>query len=122
MLKTTMLLAALATLTLSATAQADDDHRWVRQPSGPQPIIEVLKAGRGTVTGIIGPITANRFVLNDGRDEIDVASHGPLPEGINAGDRVTVVGKVDDGAFKPRQIIRQDGAAFGRVERDHDDD
>ncbi|MBP2229450.1 hypothetical protein J2847_002749 [Azospirillum agricola] len=119
--KTAALLAALAALTLSAAARADDDRR-ARQPGGPQPVIEVLKAGGGTVSGTIGSLAANRFVLNDGRDEIDVASRAPLPEGLNAGDPITVVGKFDDGVLRPRQIIRQDGTAFGRVEADHDDD
>jgi cytochrome c-type biogenesis protein CcmE len=128
MLKITAL-TALATLALSGTAYAGDHHRTQTfQPTSPQPIIDVLKAGGGTVSGTVGTVAANWFVLNDGRDEIDVTSRGFLPEGIQSGSPITVVGGVRQGALQASQIIRDDGTAFGRNTfqdrrgRDHDDD
>jgi cytochrome c-type biogenesis protein CcmE len=133
MLKITAI-AALAALTLSGTALAGDHNRRAQafQPTGPQPIIDVLKAGGGTVTGTVGKVAANWFVLNDGANEIDVTSRDFLPEGLQSGDRVTVVGGVRQGAIQVSQIIRDDGTSFGRDafqdrrgkerRRHHDDD
>ncbi|HEY0837774.1 MAG TPA: cytochrome c maturation protein CcmE [Azospirillum sp.] len=130
MLKTATF-AVLAALTLSGAAHAGDHHRdrAAVQPTGPQPIAEVLKAGGGTVTGTVGKTGATWFVLDDGASRIDVTSRGFMPEGIQAGDRVTVVGGVRQGAIRANQIIRDDGTAFGRdalrdrrKHRDDDDD
>lgn len=129
----TLALAAIAATTISSAAQADDHRRAAAvQPTGPQPIVDVLKAGGGTATGTVGKVAANWFVLNDGRDEIDVTSRDLLPEGLQTGDQVTVVGGIRQGALQAGQIIRQDGIAFGRDAfqdrggshhgRDHDDD
>ncbi|WP_042444123.1 hypothetical protein [Azospirillum sp. B510] len=112
---TLLTVALTAPLTIAGTAWAGDHHRGAAiQPAGPQPIAEVMKAGGGTVTGTIEKMAANWFVLNDGTDRIDVASRGFLPDGIQSGDRITVVGGVRQGAIQAGQIIRQDGTAFGR--------
>ncbi|WP_448189200.1 cytochrome c maturation protein CcmE [Azospirillum sp. sgz301742] len=130
MLKTTAL-AALVALTLAGTAQAGDHHPRSQafQPTGPQPIVDVLKAGGGTVTGTVGKVAANWFVLNDGTNEIDVTGRDFLPEGIESGTPITVVGGVRQGAIQASQIIRADGTSFGqdafqdrRNGRHHDDD
>ncbi len=111
-------LAALLTATLATAgtaAFAGDHHRGAAiQPTSPQPIADVVKAGGGTVTGTVEKVAANWFVMTDGSDRIDVASHGFLPDGIQAGDQITVVGGVRQGAIQAGQIIRQDGTAFGR--------
>ncbi|PWC36050.1 cytochrome c maturation protein CcmE [Azospirillum sp. TSO35-2] len=129
--------AALAALTMTGAARAEGHrHAAAFQPTSPQPIADVLKAGGGTVTGTVGKVAANWFVLADGGNQIEVASHGFLPEGLQSGDQVTVVGGVRQGALQAGQIIRQDGTAFGRDAvqdrggrrhgrdhgRDHDDD
>ncbi|PWC85226.1 hypothetical protein TSH100_16070 [Azospirillum sp. TSH100] len=107
----TLLAATLAT----GSALAGDHHRAAAlQPTSPQSIAEVMKAGGGTVSGTVEKVAANWFVLTDGRDRIDVASRGFLPDGIQSGDQITVVGGVRQGAIQAGQIIRQDGAAFGR--------
>ncbi|WP_376960037.1 cytochrome c maturation protein CcmE [Azospirillum sp. A26] len=116
----TLLAATLLAATLAAgaanAARADDDHRRAAavQPASPQSIAEVTKAGGGTVAGTVEKVAANWFVLTDGRDRIDVASRGFLPDGIQSGDQITVVGGVSQGAIQAGQIIRQDGTAFGR--------
>ena len=98
MLKSTAL-AALGLLTLSGAAYAGDYHRNLAfQPTGPQPIMDIVEAGGGTVVGTVGTVSEMWFVLNDGEMEIPVTGDGFLPEGIKSGD----------------QIIRQDGTAFGR--------
>lgn len=113
----TLLAATLLAATLAAgAARADHHHRRaaVVQPASPQSIAEVTKAGGGTVSGTVEKVAANWFVLTDGRDRIDVASRGFLPDGIQSGDQITVVGGVNQGAIEAGQIIRQDGTAFGR--------
>ncbi|HYH19967.1 MAG TPA: cytochrome c maturation protein CcmE [Azospirillum sp.] len=122
-------LAVLAALALSGVAHAGDHHRHAAlPPTGPQPIADVLQAGGGTVAGTVGKVNATWFVLNDGQGEIDVTSRGFLPEGLQAGSSVTVVGRVRRGAIQASQIIRDDGVAFGRDrvrdrrDRHHDDD
>lgn len=113
----TLLAATLLAATLAAgAARADDDHRRAAmvQPASPQSIAEVTKAGGGTVAGTVEKVAANWFVLTDGRDRIDVASRGFLPDGIQSGDQITVVGGVRQGAIQAGQIIRQDGTTFGR--------
>lgn len=114
MLKTT-LLAAFGILSISGGAYAGDHHA-IRafQPTGPQPIMDVVEAGGGTVTGVVGTVAASTFVLSDGAHEIPVSSHDLSPEGIQSGDRITVVGGIRRGAIRAEQIIRQDGVAFGR--------
>ncbi|MCM8736188.1 hypothetical protein M5E06_18805 [Azospirillum sp. A1-3] len=111
-------LAALLTATLATAgtaAFAGDHHRGAAiQPTSPQPIADVVKAGGGTVTGTVEKVAANWFVMTDGSDRIDVASRGFLPDGIQSGDQITVVGGVRQGAIQAGQIIRQDGTAFGR--------
>ncbi|PWC50282.1 cytochrome c maturation protein CcmE [Azospirillum sp. TSA6c] len=115
-------LATLLAVTLAAGAAGaaraddDDDHRRAAtaQPASPQSIAEAVKAGGGTVAGTVETVAANWFVLTDGRDRIDVASRGFLPDGIQSGDQITVVGGVRQGAIQAGQIIRQDGTAFGR--------
>jgi cytochrome c-type biogenesis protein CcmE len=128
MLKTAAL-ATLAALALSGAAQAGDHHRHAAvQPTGPQPITDVMRAGGGTVTGTVAKLNATWFVLDDGQSAIDVTSRGFLPDGLQAGSPVTVVGRVRHGAIQASQIIRDDGTAFGqdrfrdRRGRDHDDD
>lgn len=125
----TAIVAVLAALTLSGAAQAGDRHRArTFQATGPLPIVEVLKAGGGIATGTVGTVAANWFVLNDGQTEIDVTSHDMLPDGIQTGAPITVVGAVRRGAIQASQIIREDGAAFGGDafqegrRRHHDDD
>lgn len=114
MLKTTAL-AALALLTLSGAASAGDHHRTQAfQPASPQPLMAVVEAGGGTLTGTVGTVAATWFVLSDGEKEIPVTSHGFLPEGIQSGDPITVVGGIRHGGIRADQIIRQDGTAFGR--------
>ncbi|WP_042696005.1 cytochrome c maturation protein CcmE [Azospirillum sp. B506] len=104
-----------ATLLATGAAQAGDHgHAAAIQPTSPQSIADVIKAGGGTVSGTVEKAAANWFVLTDGRDRIDVASRGFLPEGIQSGDQITVVGGVRQGAIQAGQIIRQDGTAFGR--------
>jgi len=133
MLKTNALaaLTVLAALAFSGTAQAGDHHHrraQAFQPTGPQPIMDVVDAGGGTVTGTVGTLAANWFVLNDGTSEIPVTSRGFLPEGLQSGDQVTVVGDVRRGAMQVSQIIRADGTSLGqdafqeRRRRHHDDD
>lgn len=108
-----LLTAALATA--GTAAFAGDHHRGAAiQPTSPQPIADVVKAGGGTVTGTVEKVAANWFVMTDGSDRIDVASRGFLPDGIQSGDQITVVGGVRQGAIQAGQIIRQDGTAFGR--------
>lgn len=117
MLKAATLAALLAATFAAGAARADDDdHRRATavQPSSPQSIAEAVKAGGGTVAGTVETVAANWFVLTDGRDRIDVASRGFLPDGIQSGDQITVVGGVRQGAIQAGQIIRQDGTAFGR--------
>ncbi len=132
MLKST-LLAALGVLTLSGAAYAGDHHRTrAFQPTGPQPIMSVVDAGGGTVTGTVSTVAANWLVLSDGEREIPVTSRSFLPDGIQAGDPITVVGGIRRGAIRAEQIITQDGTAFGRDafqdrrgrhrDRGHDDD
>ncbi|AWB07953.1 hypothetical protein A6A40_23205 (plasmid) [Azospirillum humicireducens] len=125
----TAIVAVLAALTLSGAAHAGDRHRdRTFQTTGPLPIAEILKAGGGIATGTVGRVAANWFVLNDGRTEIDVTSHDLLPEGIQAGAPITVVGAVRHGSIQASRIIRDDGTAFGsdvfqdRGHRHHDDD
>lgn len=112
------LLAATLGVSAAGAARADDDDHHRRavmaQPASPQSIAEVTKAGGGTVAGTVEKVAANWFVLTDGRDRIDVASRGFLPDGIQSGDQITVVGGVRQGAIQAGQIIRQDGTAFGR--------
>ncbi len=110
----TIALAALALAALAGTAHADDDRRWTAALSGPQPIIDVLKAGGGTTAGTVSKVAATWFTLTDGRDQIDVTTKGFLPEGLEAGQQVTVVGGVRQGAIRASQVIREDGSAFGR--------
>ena len=108
-------LATLLTATLTTAALAGDHHRTAAfQPTSPQPITDVVKAGGGTVTGTVEKVAANWFVMTDGSDRIDIASRGFLPDGIRTGDQITVVGGVRQGAIQASQIIRQDGTAFGR--------
>ena len=108
-------LATLLTATLTTAALAGDHHRTAAfQPTSPQSIADVVKAGGGTVTGIVEKVAANWFVMTDGSDRIDIASRGFLPDGIRTGDQITVVGGVRQGAIQASQIIRQDGTAFGR--------
>ena len=114
MLKAVSLAALLAATLATGAAWAGDHRRADVQPASPQPIADVLKAGGGTVTGTVEKVAANWFVLTDGRDRIDVASRGFLPDGIRSGDQITVVGGVRQGAIQAGQIIRQDGTAFGR--------
>ncbi|QCG94857.1 hypothetical protein E6C67_13450 [Azospirillum sp. TSA2s] len=117
MLKTTALaaLAALGLLTLSGAVSAGDHHRaQAFQPSSPQALMAVVEAGGGTVTGTVVTVAAKSFVLTDGEKEIPVISHGFLPDGIQSGDRITVVGGIRHGGIRADQIIRQDGTAFGR--------
>lgn len=111
MLKSTAL-AAFGLLTLSGAAYAGDHHRF--QSTGPQPLMEVVQAGGGTVTGTVGTVAVSGFVLTDGEREIPITSHDFLPEGIQSGDQITVVGGIRRGALRAEQIIRQDGVAFGR--------
>ncbi|KAA0571055.1 hypothetical protein FZ983_33695 [Azospirillum sp. B21] len=125
----TAIVAVLAALTLSGAAHAGDRHRdRAFQATGPQPIAELLKVGGGTATGTVGRVAANWFVLNDGQTEIDVTNHDVLPEGIQTGAPITVVGAVRHGAIQASRIIRDDGTAFGgdafqeRGRRHHDDD
>jgi len=113
MLRTT-LIGALALMTLTGAAQADDHRRWAAVPGGPQPIADVLQAGGGTAAGTVSKVAATWFVLDDGRDRIDVTTKGLLPEGLQPGQQVTVVGGVRQGAIRASQIIRDDGSAFGR--------
>lgn len=114
MLKTTTL-AALGLLTLSGAASAGDHHRaQAFQPTSPQALMDIVEAGGGTVTGTVGTVAATWFVLSDGEKEIPVTSHGFLPDGIQAGDQITVVGSIRHGGIRADQIIRQDGTAFGR--------
>lgn len=109
----TLLTATLATA--GTAAFAGDHHRTATfQPTSPQPIADVVKAGGGTVTGTVEKVAANWLVMTDGSDRIDVASRGFLPDGIQTGDQITVVGGVRQGAIQAGQIIRQDGTAFGR--------
>ena len=116
MLKAAILATLLAATLGTGAARADDDHRRAAavQPASPQSIAEATKAGGGTVSGTVEKVAANWFVLTDGRDRIDVASRGFLPDGIQSGDQITVVGGVRQGAIQAGQIIRQDGTAFGR--------
>lgn len=116
MLKAVSLATLLtATLAIAGTAQAGDHHRGAAiQPTSPQSIADVVKAGGGTVTGTVEKVAANWFVMTDGSNRIDVASRGFLPDGIQTGDQITVVGGVRQGAIQAGQIIRQDGTAFGR--------
>ena len=114
MLKSTAL-AALSLLTLSGAAYAGDYHRNLAfQPTGPQPIMNIVEAGGGTVAGTVGAVSEMWFVLNDGEMEIPVTGDGFLPEGIRSGDQITVIGGIWQGAIQADQIIRQDGTAFGR--------
>ncbi|MBK1837473.1 cytochrome c maturation protein CcmE [Azospirillum sp. YIM B02556] len=116
MLKSVTLAVLLtAALASSGTARADDRPRTPAfQPTSPQPIAEVVKAGGGTVTGTVETVAATWFVMTDGSDRIDIASRGFLPDGIRSGDQITVVGGIDQGALQADRIIRQDGTAFGR--------
>ena len=115
MLKSTAL-AALGLLTLSGAAYAGDYHRNLAfQSTGPQPIMDIVEAGGGTVAGTVGTVSEMWFVLNDGEMEIPVTGDGFLPEGISSGDQSTVIGGIWQGAIQADQIIRQDGTAFGRV-------
>ena len=114
MLKTTVL-AALGLLTLSGTVAAGDHHHaQAFQPSSPQALMDVVEAGGGTLAGTVGTVAATWFVLSDGEKEIPVTSHGFLPEGIQSGDQITVVGGIRQGGIRADRIIRQDGTAFGR--------
>jgi len=117
MLKAATLAALLAATLAAGAARADDDHHRRAAavlPASPQSIAEAVKAGGGTVAGTVEKLAANWFVLTDGRDRIDVASRGFLPDGIRSGDQITVVGGVRQGTIQAGQIIRQDGTAFGR--------
>ncbi len=115
MFKTTAL-AALSLLTLSGAASAGDHYRTQAfQPASPQPIMDVVEAGGGTLTGTVGTVAATWFVLSDGERDIPVTSHDFLPQGIRPGDRITVVGGIRHGGVRADQIIRQDGTAFGRA-------
>jgi cytochrome c-type biogenesis protein CcmE len=134
MLKITLFAtAALATLAAVAPVQAGERHRdegrhAAAQASAPQPITDVLKAGGGTVSGTVQSVAATWFAVNDGRDVIAVDNRGLLPEGIETGAPITVVGGVHQGAIHAAQIIRDDGSSFGRDvlrgrgDRKHDDD
>lgn len=112
----TLLAATLLAATLATGSARADDHRRAAaiQPTSPQSIADVTKAGGGTVSGTVEKVAANWFVLTDGRDRIDVASRGFLPDGIQSGDQITVTGGVRQGALQAGQIIRQDGTVFGR--------
>ena len=113
MLKSTAL-AAFSLLTLSGAAYAGDYHRNLAfQPTGPQPIMDIVEVGGGTVAGTVGTVSEMWFVLNDGEMEIPVTGDGFLPEGIRSGDQITVIGGIWQGAIQADQIIRQDGTAFG---------
>ncbi len=114
MLKTTAL-AALGLLTLSGAASASDHHHTqALQPSSPQALMDVVEAGGGTLTGTVGTVAAKSFVLSDGEKEIPVTSHRFLPNGIQSGEQITVVGSIRQGGIRADQIIRQDGTSFGR--------
>lgn len=112
----TLLAATLLAATLATGSARADDHRRAAaiQPTSPQSIADVTKAGGGTVSGTVEKVAANWFVLTDGRDRIDVASRGFIPDGIQSGDQITVTGGVRQGALQAGQIIRQDGTVFGR--------
>lgn len=114
MLKSTAL-AALGLLILSGAASAGDHHRaQAFKPNSPQALMDVVEAGGGTVTGTVGTVAATWFVLSDGEKEIPVTSQGFLPDGIQSGDRITVVGGIRHGGIRAHQIILQDGTALGR--------
>lgn len=106
---------SLTGLSLTGSAALAGEHSASRITAGaPQPIAEVTAAGGGTTTGTVAKMAATWFTLTDGRDRIDVTTKGFLPEGLQTGQQVTVTGGMRQGAIRASQIVREDGAAFGR--------
>lgn len=106
-------LAALAFAMTAGAARAGDHHGFRAAGSGPQSIAELMGAGGGTATGTVSKVAATWFTITDGRDRMDVTTKGFLPEGLQPGQQVTVVGGMRQGALRASQIIRDDGTAFG---------
>ena len=103
----TLLAATLLAATLATGSARADDHRRAAaiQPTSPQSIADVTKAGGGTVSGTVEKVAANWFVLTDGRDRIDVASRGFIPDGIQSGDQITVTGGVRQGVISRQSLL-----------------
>lgn len=111
---TAILAAALVTGTMLGVgaAQADRKHAAV-QPSAPQSIAEVLRAGGGTVVGAVTERGANWLTIEDGSARVDVTTGHFLPEGVRKDDPITVVGRAWRGGLMASEIILADGTSHG---------
>lgn len=111
-LAVTLLTAGLAAPLLlgAGPAAAEWGHAPV-QPAAPQPIAAVMTAGAGTVAGSVTRVGATWFAVNDGTGEVRVGGHGLLPEGIRAGDPITVTGRARQDGLMAHQIVLADGSA-----------
>jgi hypothetical protein len=74
--------------------------------------IESLRQQEGiTISGTVGSVVGNSFVLSDSSGEI-IVDAGPRwyqEVNVNAGEQVTVVGEFDEGEFDAYSITRANG-------------
>lgn len=109
-----ILAAVLVTGTMlgAGVVHADRKHPAV-QPSAPQPIAEVLRAGGGTVVGAVTERGANWLTIEDGSARVDVTTGHFLPEGVRKDDPITVIGRAWRGGLMASEIILADGTSHG---------
>lgn len=111
-MKTTIALtAALTALTAGAALAVGSAPEKLY---GPQPIAEVRAAGQGIVVGTVMHVDRHGFVPADASDRVRVRTSHLAPEFVQLGQQATVVGRMDEGALKAQQIIRDDGTSAQR--------
>lgn len=107
--------SVLAGSMLAGPALAGERHRgWQEAATAPMSIDEVARTGSGTVVGTILSMDDEDFVLSDGAGRIDVDNKARSAAGLQPGDTVTVIGRMDGNGFEARQIIRTDGSVLAR--------
>jgi hypothetical protein len=110
MKKTIALTAVLAALSAGAVGTALAADTASAKLYGPQPISEVRAAGEGIVVGTVTHVDRNGFILADASDRVRVRGH-IAADAVQPGQQATVAGRMDDGALKARQIVRDDGTS-----------
>jgi hypothetical protein len=104
--------AATAALIAGAALAAE---RSPVEPTAPQAVAELGRAGGATVGGTVVSVEDDHFTLADAEDQrlrID-AEHLRLGD-LAPGQMLTVIGRLDDGELKAQQIIRDDGSMVVR--------
>ena len=81
------------------------------QASAQVPIRELRQSSGVTISGTVTSIVGNEFVLNDGTGEI-IVDAGPIwwhRINLSQGERISVVGELDDYDFDAFRITRSNG-------------